>query len=67
MIKFLLTFGVGLYTGIYVSQNYEIPRVDEPSRIVEKLKDLIEEHRKNRNAAEQLLHDVKKEAKKIID
>ncbi|KAL9905807.1 uncharacterized protein LOC119631535 isoform X2 [Glossina fuscipes] len=66
MIKFLLTFGVGLYTGIYVSQNYEIPRVDEPSRIVEKLKDLIEEHRK-KNAAEQLLHDVKKEAKKIID
>ncbi|XP_037879765.1 uncharacterized protein LOC119631535 isoform X3 [Glossina fuscipes] len=60
MIKFLLTFGVGLYTGIYVSQNYEIPRVDEPSRIVEKLKDLIEEHRKNLDEMAKEVTNVRK-------
>ncbi|XP_036327046.1 uncharacterized protein LOC118739680 isoform X1 [Rhagoletis pomonella] len=66
--KFLLqlTFGAGIYTGIYISQNYEVPRVDEPGKLVEKIKEFADEHRK-KSAAEQLMHDVKKNAKKLID
>ncbi|XP_005179248.1 short transmembrane mitochondrial protein 1 [Musca domestica] len=66
MLKFLLTFSAGIYTGIYISQNYEVPRVDEPSKIIDKIKELADEHRK-KSPAEQLLHDVKKGAKKIVD
>ncbi|KAM7359052.1 uncharacterized protein ACRADG_003796 isoform 4-T4 [Cochliomyia hominivorax] len=47
MLKFLLTFSAGIYTGIYISQNYEVPRVDEPSKIIDKIKELADEHRKN--------------------
>jgi len=50
MFKFLLTFGAGVYTGIYLSQNYEVPRVDEPGKLIEKvsqsIKDFADEHRK---------------------
>ncbi|KAH8270200.1 hypothetical protein KR018_005508 [Drosophila ironensis] len=45
-----LTFGAGVYTGIYVSQNYEVPRVDDPQKIIqqlnEKVKELINENKK---------------------
>ncbi|MPC25171.1 hypothetical protein E2C01_018274 [Portunus trituberculatus] len=39
MISFQVTFGVGVYAGIYITQNYEVPRVDEPSKLWEKLSD----------------------------
>eukprot|EP00099_Drosophila_melanogaster_P029489 NP_788569.1 uncharacterized protein Dmel_CG33170, isoform A [Drosophila melanogaster] len=42
-----LTFGAGVYTGIYVSQNYEVPRVDDPQKLMqrfnEKLKELMDQ------------------------
>ncbi|XP_030385234.1 uncharacterized protein LOC115632285 isoform X2 [Scaptodrosophila lebanonensis] len=66
----LLTFGAGIYTGIYISQNYEVPRVDDPPKLIEKLnekiRELADDHKK-KNAAEQIVHDLKKEAKKILD
>uniref|UniRef100_A0A182NYZ8 Uncharacterized protein n=1 Tax=Anopheles dirus TaxID=7168 RepID=A0A182NYZ8_9DIPT len=46
MLKFLLTFGAGVYTGIYVSQNYEVPRVDEPGKLWEKAKEFADQHKK---------------------
>lgn len=46
MLKFLITFGAGIYTGIYISQNYEVPRVDEPGKLVDKIKEFADEHRK---------------------
>ncbi|XP_017860996.1 PREDICTED: uncharacterized protein LOC108612576 isoform X3 [Drosophila arizonae] len=68
MLKFLLTFGAGVYTGVYVSQNYEVPRVDDPPKLVEKmnkkLRELIEG---KKSPTEQIVHDIKKEAKKILD
>ncbi|KRK02518.1 uncharacterized protein Dyak_GE22644, isoform C [Drosophila yakuba] len=70
MLKFLLTFGAGVYTGIYVSQNYEVPRVDDPQKLIqrfnEKLKELVDQT-KNKSAGEKLVDDIKKEAKKILD
>jgi len=48
MLKFLITFSLGIYTGIYLSQNYELPRVDDPSKIIEKIKEYADEHKKNK-------------------
>ncbi|XP_046868302.1 uncharacterized protein LOC6645697 isoform X1 [Drosophila willistoni] len=66
----LLTFGAGIYTGIYISQNYEVPRVDDPQKLVErlnqKLRELVDDNKK-KSPAEQLVSDIKKEAKKILD
>ncbi|XP_015042802.1 uncharacterized protein LOC108153010 isoform X2 [Drosophila miranda] len=46
----LLTFGAGIYTGIYISQNYEVPRVDDPQKLVqrmnEKIRELIDDNKK---------------------
>jgi len=41
-----LTFGAGIYAGIYICQNYQIPRVDEPQIIWQKLTDFMEKHKK---------------------
>lgn len=41
-----LTFGAGVYTGIYVSQNYEVPRVDEPGKLLEKAKEFADQYKK---------------------
>ncbi|CAL7934991.1 unnamed protein product [Xylocopa violacea] len=46
MLKFLLTFSIGVYAGMYISQNYEVPRVDEPSKIIKHIKELADEYRK---------------------
>ncbi|KAI8035635.1 hypothetical protein M5D96_011546 [Drosophila gunungcola] len=40
---FQLTFGAGVYTGIYVSQNYEVPRVDDPQKLVQRLNEKVKE------------------------
>ncbi|XP_054734274.1 uncharacterized protein LOC129241791 isoform X1 [Anastrepha obliqua] len=47
LILISITFGAGIYTGIYISQNYEVPRVDEPGKLVDKIKEFADEHRKN--------------------
>ena len=32
----LITFSVGVYTGLYASQNYEVPKVDSPKQLYER-------------------------------
>lgn len=46
MFKFLITFSIGIYAGIYISQNYEIPRIDEPTKIIERIKEITDEYKK---------------------
>jgi len=46
MVRGFFTFAIGVYVGIYISQNYEIPRVDDPAALVEKLKDFADKHKK---------------------
>ncbi|XP_034107262.1 uncharacterized protein LOC133845080 isoform X2 [Drosophila sulfurigaster albostrigata] len=69
MFKFLLTFGAGVYTGIYVSQNYEVPRVDNPQKVVERMNEKFRElvDGKKNTPVDQIVKDIKKEAKKILD
>ncbi|XP_076350948.1 uncharacterized protein LOC143247186 [Tachypleus tridentatus] len=41
-----VTFGLGVYTGIYIAQNYQVPRVDEPKELWKKIKDFAETYKK---------------------
>ncbi|XP_043505106.1 uncharacterized protein LOC122526046 [Polistes fuscatus] len=46
MLKALISFGLGVYTGLYLNQNYEIPKVDDPTKILERLKEIADDYRK---------------------
>lgn len=48
MIKVLISFGTGLYTGVYLCQNYTIPRVDEPQELWRKVKEFADKYKKSR-------------------
>lgn len=41
VLKFVLTFGTGVYTGIYLSQNYTVPKVYEPKELLTKAQEFI--------------------------
>lgn len=45
-----LTFGAGVYTGIYITQNFEVPPVDEPAKLwaktSEKVKEFLDQNKK---------------------
>lgn len=44
---FQLYFGTGVYTGMYVAQNYpDVPKVDEPEKILEKVQNIFAEAKK---------------------
>lgn len=51
VVKFVLTFGAGVYAGVYLSQNYNVPKVDEPQELfrktVEYVKTLSEKYKKD--------------------
>ncbi|XP_077296177.1 uncharacterized protein LOC143918264 [Arctopsyche grandis] len=42
MLRFLFTFGSGVYTGMYAAQNYEVPNVDDPGKLVERVKEFVD-------------------------
>jgi hypothetical protein len=46
MFRGMMSFLVGIYAGIYLSQNYELPRVDEPRVLWEKINSFAEKYRK---------------------
>jgi hypothetical protein len=48
MLKFLITLGTGVYVGVYLSQNFEIPRVDEPAELWERIKKFADENKNNK-------------------
>lgn len=47
MLKFIVSFGAGVYAGIYAAQNYQVPRVDEPQELWRKVKDFADQYRKS--------------------
>ncbi|XP_077543262.1 uncharacterized protein LOC144155594 [Haemaphysalis longicornis] len=42
-----VSFGAGVYAGIYAAQNYQVPRVDEPQELWRKVKDFADQYRKS--------------------
>jgi len=45
----IVAFGLGVYTGVYVSQNYEhVPKVEDPRALIEKLQQYLESHKKDK-------------------
>lgn len=47
MFRGFISFLIGVYAGVYLSQNYEIPQIDDPAGMLQKLKDLADKHKKD--------------------
>lgn len=43
LLRGLLVFSVGVYAGIYVTQNYKVPQVDKPEELMERAKTWFED------------------------
>jgi hypothetical protein len=41
-----LTFGTGVYAGMYAAQNFDVPKVDEPEKVFEKITKMFSEAKK---------------------
>ena len=48
LFKFVTGFAVGVYTGLYISKNYNVPDVPGPDEIKDKLMKLAEEYKKDK-------------------
>ncbi|CAH1105043.1 unnamed protein product [Psylliodes chrysocephalus] len=46
MVRGIFSFLIGIYAGIYLSQNYDVPRVDDPTALYQKIKDFADKHKK---------------------
>ncbi|XP_011642803.1 short transmembrane mitochondrial protein 1 [Pogonomyrmex barbatus] len=46
MLRFLISLSIGVYAGIYIAQNYEVPRVDEPAKLYQRVLQFLEENKK---------------------
>lgn len=53
MLKGLLIFAAGIYTGVYVCQNYDVPVVDRPEILFQRfkiwIKTMDQEYRRRRD------------------
>ena len=48
LFKFITGFAVGVYAGLYISKNYNVPDVPGPDEIKDKLTKLAEEYKKDK-------------------
>ncbi|KAK9509849.1 hypothetical protein O3M35_004750 [Rhynocoris fuscipes] len=46
MLRGLFVFGVGIYTGMYIAQNYEVRKVEDPATLFNKMVAYIDEKTK---------------------
>lgn len=46
IFNFVTGFLVGVYTGLYASKNYNVPDVPEPKKIIDTIKEFLEENKK---------------------
>lgn len=44
--KGFLLLAIGAYGGIYACQNYNVPRVDDPQALFQKLKEYLKQYEK---------------------
>jgi hypothetical protein len=52
LMKAFILFGAGVYTGIYSTQNYDIPSSESPKEMLKKVKDYIKQFEKKKNVVE---------------
>ena len=46
LLRTLITFSLGIYAGMYTSQNYEVPKVESPKQLYERLTEYISNYKK---------------------
>jgi len=44
----LLIGAVGFYAGVYVDQNYKLPSVSEPAKLLDEINKLLEEYKNDK-------------------
>ena len=47
LFRTLITFSLGAYAGMYTSQNYEVPKVESPKQLYERLAAYISQYKKD--------------------
>ncbi len=45
-LRTLITFSLGIYAGMYTTQNYEVPKVGSPKELYARVKDYINSKKK---------------------
>lgn len=46
MFNLQLYFGSGTYAGMYIAQNFDVPKVDEPEKVLDKITKMFETAKK---------------------
>ena len=46
VLKGFLLMAIGAYGGIYACQNYNVPRVDDPQALLERIKEYLKQYEK---------------------
>ena len=49
-----LTFGTGVYSGMYIAQNFDVPKVDEPEKVYEKVTKIFSDAKKEVEEAKKI-------------
>jgi len=44
----ILSLGLGMYAGVYICQNYNIPLVPTPAKVLDKIQKWLEENKKDK-------------------
>ena len=45
-VRTLITFSLGIYAGMYTSQNYQVPKVESPKELYERLSTYLSTYKK---------------------
>jgi hypothetical protein len=45
-LKGLIIFAAGAYAGVYASQNYDVPPIDNPKKMIEKIQEYLKQYEK---------------------
>jgi len=46
LFNFMTGLMAGVYAGVYIAQNYEVPKVSDPVTMMDKVKKLAEDYKK---------------------
>jgi hypothetical protein len=52
LLKTLVVFGVGFYCGIFANQNYNMPPIDNPKEILQKIQEMLKQYEKSNDKSD---------------